>query len=65
TVQLVDLIKNESDVVEFWSNVHAQEVLRSQIFNFLDENEIVEFDRAEAVAGRVIEVARANRHRLV
>jgi hypothetical protein len=51
-------------VVGFWSNLHAQEVLRSEIFTFLDDYEIVEFDRADAVAGRIMELAKANQHNL-
>jgi type I restriction enzyme R subunit len=65
TVQLVDHIQSESGVVGFWSNPHAQEVLRSQIFTFLDDYEVVEFDRADAVADRLMELAKANRHKLV
>jgi type I restriction enzyme R subunit len=65
TVQLVDHIQRESAVVAFWSNAHAQEVLRGQIFTFLDDYEVVDFDRADAVADRLMELAKANRHRLV
>jgi type I restriction enzyme R subunit len=65
TVQLVDYIQSESAVVGFWSNPHAQEVLRGHIFAFLDDYEVVEFERADAVADRVMELARANRHNLV
>jgi type I restriction enzyme, R subunit len=65
TVQLVDHIQNESAVVGFWSNPHAQEVLRSQIFTFLDDYEVVEFERADVVSDRLMELAKANRHKLV
>lgn len=64
TIQLVDHIVRETAVVGFWSNLHAQEVLGSEIFTFLDDYEIVEFDRAEAVAGRIMELAKANQHNL-
>jgi hypothetical protein len=50
--------------VGFWSNAYAQEVLRGQIFEFLDEYEIVAFDRADPVAGRVMELAKANQGKL-
>jgi type I restriction enzyme R subunit len=65
TIQLVDHISRESSVVGFWSNAHAQEVLRGELFTFLDDYEIVSFDRADAVADRLMELARANQHRLV
>ncbi|NLE87539.1 MAG: hypothetical protein GX607_14205, partial [Myxococcales bacterium] len=38
--------------------------LHGQLFAFLDENEVVEFDRAEAVADRLMELAKANQHKL-
>ena len=65
TVQLVDRISAETAVVGFWSNPHAQEVLRGQIFTFLDDYEVVDFDRADGVADRLMELAKANRHKLV
>jgi type I restriction enzyme, R subunit len=65
TVQLVDRISAETAVVGFWSNSHAQEVLRGQIFTFLDDYEVVDFDRADRVADRLMELAKANRHKLV
>lgn len=64
TVQLVDQIVREASVVGFWSNAHAQEVLRGQLFSFLDDYEIVDFDHADAVAGRLMELAKANQNRL-
>ena len=65
TVQLVDHVQSESALVGFWSNPHAQEVLRGQIFTFLDDYEVVEFEQADAVADRLMELAKANRHMLV
>ena len=65
TVQLVDRIRTETAVVSFWSNPHAREVLRGEIFTFLDDNEIVPFEDADLVADRLMELAKANRERLV
>lgn len=46
----------------------AADILRGkmdgQIFRFLDESEIVDFDRADAVADRLMELAKANDHKL-
>ncbi len=64
TVQLVDHVRTETSAVGFWSNSHAREVLRGQIFTFLDDYEIVSFDRADAVADRLMELAKANQHKL-
>jgi type I restriction enzyme, R subunit len=65
TVQLVEHVQLETAVVGFWSNANAQEVLRGQIFTFLDDYEVVDFDRADAVADRIMELAKANRRKLV
>jgi hypothetical protein len=65
TVQLVTTIREEIGVVGFWKNAHAQEVARSAIFTFLDDHEIVPFDRADAVADRLLELAKANHAKLM
>ncbi len=64
TVRLVDEICQAIGVVGFWKNPTRQEELRGQLFIFLDDNEIVDFDRADAVADRLMELAKANRHKL-
>ena len=51
-------------MVGFWSNPYAREVLRRQIFAFLDDYGIVSFDRADAVADRLMELAKANQQKL-
>lgn len=65
TVRLVETIRNEVRIVGFWKNSHAQEVLRGGIFTFLDDNEVVPFASADAVADRLLELAKANHERLV
>ena len=65
TIQLVDHIRNQTSVVGFWANPHAREVLRGEIFTFLDDYEIVPFEDADAVADRLMELAKANQHKLV
>jgi type I restriction enzyme R subunit len=65
TIQLVATIRTEVSVVGFWKNAHAQEVLRGAVFTFLDDHEIVPFDRADAVADRLLELAKANHTKLV
>ncbi|WP_437686186.1 type I restriction endonuclease subunit R [Sorangium sp. So ce176] len=65
TVQLVAHIRAEIRVVDFWKNTHAREVLRGAVFTFLDDHEIVPFEQADAVADRIMELAKANHARLV
>jgi type I restriction enzyme R subunit len=64
-VDLVErVVRPTATVVGFWKNASRQEELRSEVFMFLDENEIVDFDRADAVADRLMELAKANDHKL-
>lgn len=64
-VELVDHIKQEIKLVGFWSNAHAQDVLRKWIVGCLDEHDVLPFARLAEVADRLLEVAKANHPRLV
>ena len=65
TVDMVErLIQPAVRNVGFWKSAPRQEELRGSLFVFLDENEIVEFDRADAVADRLMELAKANQDKL-
>lgn len=59
TVDLVDHVRQEVGIRDFWRNTHAQNVLRGWIVGFLDEHDVVEFDRQEAVADRLLQLAKA------
>jgi len=59
TVELVDHIRQEIHIRDFWRNAHAQEVLRGWIVRFLDDNDIIPFERQEAVADRLVQLAKA------
>ena len=75
-VKVVDgLVKPSVSLVGFWKNAQRQEELRGKLFQFLvgdedvllgdhDASEIVPFDRADAVADRLMELAKANSHKL-
>lgn len=63
-VALVDHIRAEIRRVGFWTNAHAQEVLRKWIVQRLDEQDILPFARLPEVADRLLEVAQANQQRL-
>ncbi len=65
TVQLVAHLTEAAGVVGFWANETRQEELRGQLFQFLDDSEIVDFERADAVADLLMELAKANRDKLV
>ena len=66
TVELVDHIRQELRLVDFWCNTGAQIVLRHWIVQFLDEHDVIKpFERLAAVADRLVELAKANHHRLV
>lgn len=63
TVELVDHVRQEIRVVDFWRNVQAQNVLRQWIIQQLDQD-ILPFERLPEVAGRLVELARALHTRL-
>jgi type I restriction enzyme R subunit len=65
TVELVDHLRQEVGLVDFWRNAHAQDVLRNWVaVDFLDANDIVPFERQQAVADRLVELAKALHTRL-
>ncbi len=66
TVEMVEhLIRDAVSNVGFWKSAMRQEELRGKLFIFLDDNEIVDFDHADAVADRLMDLAKANHVRLV
>ncbi|WP_446212208.1 type I restriction endonuclease subunit R [Micromonospora sp. IBSANI012] len=70
TIDLVQHIKLEIRLVGFWHNPHAQNTLRNQIIRMLDDQRIdggdlFDFDRLPPLADRLVELAKANRARLV
>jgi type I restriction enzyme R subunit len=65
TVELVQHLRQEVRLVDFWRNAHAQNVLRKWIaVDFLDTNDLVPFDQQEAMADRLVELAKALHVRL-
>lgn len=64
-VDLVDHIRQEVQVVDFLKNPHAQEVLRNWIFQFLDDHDLLPFERLGRAADRILELTRANHGKLV
>lgn len=64
TVALVDHIQREIQLVGFWRNQHAQDTLRKWIVGFLDDRDVLPYDKLPEVADRLLDLARANHHRL-
>jgi type I restriction enzyme R subunit len=65
TVELVQHLRQEVQLVDFWRNAYAQNVLRKWVaVDFLDANDLVPFHRQEAVADRLVELAKALHVRL-
>ncbi|MCB9736464.1 MAG: type I restriction endonuclease subunit R [Deltaproteobacteria bacterium] len=65
TVELVDHIRQEIGVVGFWAKAQAKSALRSAIFVTLDDAALVDFAALDALSDRLLELAKANHHRLV
>ncbi len=64
-VELVDHIRQEIALVGFWQRAQAREGLRGWIFQTLDDAEVVPFGLLDSVADKLMELAKANHHRLV
>lgn len=64
TRDLVGLVRRESTLIGFWKNASRQEELRGQVFTFLTDLDLVDFDRADEVADRIMELAKANQDKL-
>jgi type I restriction enzyme R subunit len=65
TKELVENIRQSVNVVGFLKNSVRQQELHGQLFVFLTDHEIVDFDNADTVADRLLELAKANHEKLV
>jgi type I restriction enzyme R subunit len=61
TVDMVGHIEQEVQAVDFWRTPAAQKRLRGWLVRYLDDEEIVPFDRLEATADKIVDLAK-NRH---
>jgi len=64
TVELVDHVQQEVRLVDFLTNPLAQGVLHKWVVQFLDDHDLLPFDRLPSVADRVVELARVNHSKL-
>jgi type I restriction enzyme, R subunit len=65
TVDLVDHVQQEIRLVGFWQNAHAQVVLHRWLVQFLDDQDVLAFDRLSRAADRFVELAKANNAKLM
>ena len=65
TIAMVDQIRQEIGMVDFWRNAYAQSVLRQWLAQYLDDNDLVPFKRQQALADQFLELAKARHTRLV
>lgn len=64
TVPLVDRISEEIKLVDFWRNLYEQNRLRAWIVDYLDEHDIIPFEKQQAVADHLMDLAKALHTRL-
>ena len=63
-VDIVDHVRQEIGVVDFWRSRHAQNLLRTWIINEVDDRNLIPFDKQEKLADRFVELAKALHTRL-
>ena len=64
-VDIVDHIRQEIGVVDFWRSRHAQNLLRTWIINEVDDRNLISFDKQEKLADRFMELTKALHLRLI
>lgn len=65
TIDLVEHIRQEIRVVDFWRNQNLQNSLRGWLIQYLDDHNVAPFSRLGAVADQLLDLARALHTRLV
>lgn len=63
--ELVALARTEVSAVDFWRMPVAQEVLRTAILKYIDDHDLVPYERLERTSDEMMGVARAQHARLV
>jgi type I restriction enzyme R subunit len=64
TIDLVDHIRQEISIVNFWRKTQARDTLRGWIFKRIDESMLIEFDDLDRVATELMTLAKANHRKL-
>jgi len=65
TVEIVDHVRQEIAIVGFWTKEQAREDLGDWIFMTLDDADVLPFKGLRAISDKLMELAKANHHRLV
>jgi len=65
TVEIVDHVRQEIAIVEFWARAHARSSLRNWVWGKLADSDLVPFEKADEVADTLMELAKAKHHALV
>jgi type I restriction enzyme, R subunit len=63
-VDIVDHIRQEISVIDFWRSRHLQNILRTWIMNELDDRNLISFNRQAKTADRIMELAKTLHIRL-
>jgi type I restriction enzyme R subunit len=64
-VDIVDHIRQEIRVVDFWRSRHMQDLLRTWLINEMDDRDLIPFDKQEKLADRYLELAKELHLRLI
>ncbi|PXF57549.1 MAG: restriction endonuclease subunit R [Deltaproteobacteria bacterium] len=64
-VDMVDHIRQEIAVVDFWRSRHMRDLLRTWIIIEIDDRNLIPFDKQERLADRFLELAKALHLRLI
>jgi type I restriction enzyme R subunit len=65
THRVVAAVRRRIGAVDFWRNSFAQETLRAEIVQVLDDTDLFPFERIESMAGELMALAKARHTRLV
>jgi type I restriction enzyme, R subunit len=65
TIEIVDHIRQEIPVVDFWRNQHLQAALRQWIIEDLDRRDVLPFRKLPAVADEMVQLARYRHTELI
>lgn len=65
TKDLVAYLRREVRIVDFWRNSIARQRLRSWVVTFLDDHDLISFERQQQVADRIVELARHQHSELI
>jgi len=67
TAEIVEIITGELRIPDFWKPAHMpdQERLKGRLFEELYNRDLMSIDRLDATVDKLMELARANHHRLI